>query len=138
MYSPHYIRAPVYATRTLCGFQYVFSLLTGGLRRPALPYTTRASAGSDIWRAKPAACLGVASSPKGLTRSRELTNSVFRIRTSPSIIMLKMSQKKHFGLALPDFSCKIAASTRHRAVAQAGSALRSGRRGRRFESCQLG
>ena len=51
--------------------------------------------------------------------------------------MLKMSQKKHFGLALPDFSCKIAASTRHRAVAQAGSALRSGRRGRRFESCQL-
>ena len=40
-------------------------------------------------------------------------------------------------LANPDFSCKISSSPRHRAVAQSGSALRSGRRGRRFESCQL-
>ena len=40
-------------------------------------------------------------------------------------------------LANPDFYCKIPPSSRHRAVAQAGSALRSGRRGRRFESCQL-
>ena len=46
-------------------------------------------------------------------------------------------QNYNFMLANPDFYCKIAPSSRHRAVAQAGSALRSGRRGRRFESCQL-
>ena len=37
-------------------------------------------AGSYIRRAKPAACLGVASSPKGLTRSRELSNQSFVTR----------------------------------------------------------
>ena len=45
-----------------------------------LLYTTRASAGSYIRRAKPAACLGVASSPNGLTRSRELIKSSLGIR----------------------------------------------------------
>ena len=40
-------------------------------------------------------------------------------------------------LAMREKICKMLLGSVHRAVAQAGSALRSGRRGRRFESCQL-
>ena len=75
---------PFMPPRHSAGFVFFFYSVPGipPLRGSiaGLPYTTRASAGSYIRRAKPAACLGVASSPKGLTRSRELSNQSFVTR----------------------------------------------------------
>ena len=54
-----------------------------------------------------------------------------------ALFFVFLRQKSDFILAKTNFTCIIPPAFMQRAVAQAGSALRSGRRGRRFESCQL-